>query len=197
MSGLGCYSLAFLMTLLAQIVHRGSLGFGEEALQSLPGRIGCQAPDRFVVAAARNPVCNLSLMVGTTDIPDWCYTEACGKEGKNFFSEAPSAEQLSIFYKKSPISHILKVKVPILFLLGAQDLRVPMSNGLQMVTRPPRRPVSDSWPIDVVDPTREASRAQVWGRQRSYDRPDAGKADTLTCRRMPYRKDDGHGGSVR
>lgn len=68
-----------------------------------------QAPDRFVVAAARNPVCNLSLMVGTTDIPDWCYTEACGKEGKNFFSEAPSAEQLSLFYKKSPISHVLKV----------------------------------------------------------------------------------------
>ncbi|RWW61021.1 hypothetical protein BHE74_00031935 [Ensete ventricosum] len=44
---------------------------------------------------------------------------------------------------------------------------------------------------------REASRAQVWGRQRSYGRPDAGKANTLTCRRMPYCKDDGHGGSVR
>ncbi|RWW48028.1 hypothetical protein BHE74_00045946 [Ensete ventricosum] len=49
----------------------------------------------------------------------------------------------------------------------------------------------------MVDPTREASQAQIWGRQRSYGRPDTGKADTLTCRRMPYRKDDGHGGSVR
>ncbi|RWV76775.1 hypothetical protein GW17_00062508 [Ensete ventricosum] len=66
-----------------------------------------------------------------------------------------------------------------------------------MVTRPPRRPASDSWPADVADPTQEANRAQVWGRQRSYGRPDAGKADTLTCRRMPYRKDDEHGGSVR
>ncbi|RRT51261.1 hypothetical protein B296_00025936 [Ensete ventricosum] len=39
-----------------------------------------------------------------------------------------------------------------------------------MVTRPPRRPALDSWPTDVVDPTREASRAQVWARQRSYGR---------------------------
>ncbi|RWV87868.1 hypothetical protein GW17_00050101 [Ensete ventricosum] len=59
-----------------------------------------------------------------------------------------------------------------------------------MVTRLPRRPASDNWPADVADPTREASRAQVWGRQRSYGRPDAGKADTLTCRRMPYWESD-------
>ncbi|RRT38812.1 hypothetical protein B296_00052590 [Ensete ventricosum] len=30
--------------------------------------------------------------------------------------------------------------------------------------------------------------------QRSYGRPDIGKVDTLTCRRMPYRKDDRRGG---
>lgn len=68
-----------------------------------------QAPDRFVVAAVRNPVCNLSLMLGTTDIPDWCYVEAFGSEGKNYFSEAPSAEYLSLLYNKSPISHLPKV----------------------------------------------------------------------------------------
>uniref|UniRef100_A0A6V7QSZ4 Acylamino-acid-releasing enzyme n=1 Tax=Ananas comosus var. bracteatus TaxID=296719 RepID=A0A6V7QSZ4_ANACO len=168
-------SSAFLSSLgynLLIVNYRGSLGFGEEALQSLPGKIGSQdvqdvltaldyavekglidsskvavlggshggfltthlvgqAPDKFVVAAARNPVCNLSLMVGTTDIPDWCYVETCGKEGKNYFSEAPTAEHLRLFYEKSPISHISKVKAPILFLLGAQDLRVPVSNGLQ------------------------------------------------------------------
>ncbi|RZS01682.1 hypothetical protein BHM03_00031587 [Ensete ventricosum] len=33
--------------------------------------------------------------------------------------------------------------------------------------------------------------------QRSYDRPDTGKVDTLTCRRMPHRKNDGRGGRVR
>uniref|UniRef100_A0A7N2LY09 acylaminoacyl-peptidase n=1 Tax=Quercus lobata TaxID=97700 RepID=A0A7N2LY09_QUELO len=174
-------SLAFLSSILFNLLivnYRGSLGFGEEALQSLPGKVGeqlliiyldvndvltaidhiiekglaspskitvlggshggfltthliGQAPDRFVAAAVRNPACNLALLVGTTDIPDWCYVEACGSKGKDIFSEAPSADYLTLFHSKSPISHLSKVKTPILFLLGAQDLRVPVSNGLQ------------------------------------------------------------------
>ena len=68
-----------------------------------------QAPDKFVAAAARNPVCNLSSMVGITDIPDWCYVQAYGSNGKSIFTEAPSAEHLTHFYNKSPISHISKV----------------------------------------------------------------------------------------
>lgn len=68
-----------------------------------------QAPDRFVAAAARNPVCNLALMVSTSDIPDWCYVEAYGSEGKNYFTEAPSAEHLTHLYNKSPILHVSKV----------------------------------------------------------------------------------------
>lgn len=68
-----------------------------------------QAPDRFVVAAARNPVCNLSLMVGTSDIPDWCFVECYGPEGKLLFTEAASAEQLSLMFSKSPIFHLSKV----------------------------------------------------------------------------------------
>ncbi|XP_043692144.1 acylamino-acid-releasing enzyme-like isoform X1 [Telopea speciosissima] len=166
-------SLSFLSSIgysLLIVNYRGSLGFGEEALQSLPGKVGSQdvndvltamdhvidmgladrskitvlggshggfltthligqEPDRFVAAAVRNPVCNLALMMGTTDIPDWCYVEACGN--KAYFTEAPSAEHLHLFYSKSPISYISKVKTPTLFLLGAQDLRVPVSNGLQ------------------------------------------------------------------
>lgn len=168
-------SWAFLSSLgynLLIVNYRGSLGFGEEALQSLPGRIGSQdvtdvltaldyvtakglvdaskvtvlggshggfltthligqAPDRFTAAAVRNPVCNLTQMLGTSDIPDWCYIETFGTEGKNFFSEAISDEHLTLFHNKSPISHLSKVKTPTLFLLGAQDLRVPVSNGLQ------------------------------------------------------------------
>ncbi|KAJ1431579.1 Peptidase S9, prolyl oligopeptidase, catalytic domain [Sesbania bispinosa] len=154
------------------IFVRGSLGFGEEALQSLPGKAGSQdvndvlnaidhvvslglacpskiavlggshggfltthligqAPEKFVAAAARNPVCNIALMVGTSDIPDWCFVETYGTKGRDRFTEAPSAEDLSLFYSKSPISHLSKVKTPTLFLLGAQDLRVPISTGLQ------------------------------------------------------------------
>lgn len=68
-----------------------------------------QAPEKFVAAVARNPVCNLALMVGTTDIPEWCYVEAYGSEGRNSYTEATSAEDLSLFHSKSPISHISKV----------------------------------------------------------------------------------------
>lgn len=152
--------------------YRGSLGFGEEALQSLLGNAGTQdvsdvltaidhvldmgladpskitlvggshggflathligqAPDKFVAAAVRNPVCNMALMVGTTDIPEWCYVEACGSEGISSFTEAPPPELLTLFHSMSPISHVSRVKTPTLFLLGAQDRRVPSSNGLQ------------------------------------------------------------------
>ncbi|WJX10671.1 acylaminoacyl-peptidase [Trifolium repens] len=168
-------SHAFLSSLgysLLIVNYRGSLGFGEEALQSLPGNVGSQdvndvltaidhvidlglaspskiavlggshggfltthligqAPEKFVAAAARNPVCNLALMVGTTDIPDWCYVESYGIKGRDRITEAPSAEDLTLFYSKSPIAHIAKVKTPTVFLLGAQDLRVPISTGLQ------------------------------------------------------------------
>ncbi|PHU21763.1 hypothetical protein BC332_06870 [Capsicum chinense] len=146
-------SLSFLCSLgfsLLIVSYRGSLGFGEEAVQSLPGRAGSQdvndvlaavdyvigkgladpskivvvglshggfltihligqAPDKFATATARNPVCNLALMVGTTDIPDWCYFEAFGSEAKSNFTEAPSAKHLALFYDKSPISHVSKV----------------------------------------------------------------------------------------
>ncbi|MCD7467803.1 hypothetical protein HAX54_005436 [Datura stramonium] len=168
-------SSAFLCSLgfsLLIVSYRGSLGFGEEAVQSLPGKAGLQdvndvlaaidhvigvgladpskiaavgishggfltthligqAPDKFAAAAARNPVCNLALMVGTTDIPDWCYLEAFGSEAKSSFTAAPSAEHLALLYDKSPISHVSKVKAPTLMLLGAKDLRVPVTDGLQ------------------------------------------------------------------
>ncbi|KAK2400018.1 acylamino-acid-releasing enzyme [Trifolium repens] len=168
-------SWAFLSSVgysLLVVNYRGSLGFGEEPLQSLPGKVGSQdvndvlsaidhvinlglaspskitvmgishggflsthligqAPEKFVAAAAINPVCNFALMVGTTDIPDWCYVEAFGINARNRFTEAPSEEDLTLFYSKSPISHVSKVKTPTLFLLGAQDLRVPIFDGLQ------------------------------------------------------------------
>lgn len=168
---------AFLSALGFSLLHvnyRGSVGFGEEALQSLLGNVGRQdvgdvlaaldlvigngmadpariavlggshggflathligqAPERFTTAIARNPVCNVSSMVGITDIPDWCYVEAFGKEGLSNYSEAPSVRDLTALYQCSPIAHLSKVRVPTLFLLGAQDRRVPVSNGFQYV----------------------------------------------------------------
>ncbi|KAH7522218.1 hypothetical protein FEM48_Zijuj07G0115100 [Ziziphus jujuba var. spinosa] len=97
-----------------------------------------QAPDSFVAAAVKNPVCNLALMACTSDIPDWCYVGAYGSEAKNIFTEAPShsvLQQVSYFtYLKAKWEFddlSLQVKTPTFFLLGADDRRVPYYNGLQ------------------------------------------------------------------
>ncbi|CAI5472870.1 unnamed protein product [Closterium sp. Yama58-4] len=170
-------SYAYLCALGYAVLHvnyRGSLGFGEEALQSLPKHIGRQdvadvveaidrvvelgyvdaarmaviggshggflaahligqEPDRFRTAVLRNPVTNIASMVGTTDIPDWCFVEAFGQPGMAAFSDSPTAAELQTFLKASPITYASKVKVPTLFVLGGKDLRVPSSNGLQLV----------------------------------------------------------------
>lgn len=62
-----------------------------------------------MAAAAINHVCNFALMVGTTDIPDWCFVEACGTIARSRFMEAPSTEDLVLLYSKSPILHVSKV----------------------------------------------------------------------------------------
>lgn len=46
----------------------------------LSGHLMGQFPQRFKCAALRNPVLNIALMVGVTDIPDWCYIETYGTE---------------------------------------------------------------------------------------------------------------------
>ena len=68
-----------------------------------------QAPDRFVTAAVRNPVCNISSMVGISDIPDWCYVEAYGQTCFEKYTDAPTPDHLEKFYNASPISHIKNV----------------------------------------------------------------------------------------
>jgi len=46
----------------------------------LQGHLVGQFPDRWRCAGLRNPVLNIALMVGVTDIPDWCYIETMGTE---------------------------------------------------------------------------------------------------------------------
>ena len=169
-------SYAFLASLGFLLIcpnYRGSTGFGQDSLASLPGRIGtndvqdCMAaleqaidggladknrvavvggshggfltahllgqhPDIMKAGVLRNPVCNLSLMVGVSDISDWCWIEAFGtEEGKRRASLVPKPEDLAHLFSVSPIAHIDKVKAPMLFLLGAKDRRVPLVDGMQ------------------------------------------------------------------
>jgi acylaminoacyl-peptidase len=46
----------------------------------LTGHLVGQHPAAFRCGGLRNPVLNIALMVGLTDIPDWCYVEAFGTE---------------------------------------------------------------------------------------------------------------------
>ena len=88
-----------------------------------------QFPDRFYCAVMRNPVTDISSMVGVTDIPDWCFVESAGLGGPAY-REAPDAAQLALMRAVSPVEHIDRVRAPVLMLLGAKDRRVPPSNGL-------------------------------------------------------------------
>jgi acylaminoacyl-peptidase len=151
-----------------QVNYRGSLGFGQGALESLIGRAGRQDVDdclaaldaaaaaglvdgaraavvggshggflgahligqssRFACACLRNPVCDLSSMLGVSDISDWCYVETGGL-GPDAYDEVPSPAVLAKMHAISPVAHIDAVRAPVLMLLGAKDRRVPPSNG--------------------------------------------------------------------
>ncbi|KAK3929233.1 Acylamino-acid-releasing enzyme [Frankliniella fusca] len=86
-----------------------------------------QYPDDYCAVVARNPVVNIACMTGTSDIPDWCYTEA-----GILYNPASilSADALGAMQLCSPIQHATKVKAPTLLMLGKKDLRVPFSQGL-------------------------------------------------------------------
>jgi len=96
----------------------------------LTGHCTSQYPDLFKAAAMRNPVVNIPSMVTSTDIPDWCYVEACGKYNWQQY-RPPSPEELRVMWDKSPVRHVEHVKTPTLVALGLSDLRVPPSQGLE------------------------------------------------------------------
>ncbi|XP_012681629.1 acylamino-acid-releasing enzyme [Clupea harengus] len=154
---------------LLLVNYRGSTGFGQDSIYSLPGKVGTQDvldvqfavesvlkqgcfdeqkvaisggshggflachligqfPDFYKACIARNPVTNLTTMIGSTDIPDWCMVEA----GLDYTPDAqldPAA--YGQMFDKSPIKHISQVKTPVLLTLGEDDKRVPPKQGIE------------------------------------------------------------------
>lgn len=49
---------------------------------------------------------------------------------KNFIPAAKNVDDFHKLFDASPISHASKVKAATLLLLGTEDLRVPMSQGM-------------------------------------------------------------------
>eukprot|EP00054_Salpingoeca_dolichothecata_P010788 m.60003 g.60003 ORF g.60003 m.60003 type:complete len:749 (-) comp19148_c2_seq2:91-2337(-) len=89
-----------------------------------------QFPDRYKACVMRNPVIDVSVMAGITDIPDWCYVEAGLQYDADAMTSAASVTVREKMMQASPIMHVSTVQAPTLVLLGAKDKRVPMSQGL-------------------------------------------------------------------
>ncbi|XP_063961640.1 acylamino-acid-releasing enzyme-like isoform X2 [Lytechinus pictus] len=153
---------------LVLVNYRGSTGFGQDSIYSLPGFVGTndvrdvqtaveavleegladpervavtgvshggflsthmigQYPDFYKVCAVRNPVTNVAVMPGETDIPSWAMTEA----GIDFdFKMVPSAEMYAKMFKCSPMAYVNKVIAPTLIMLGADDHRIHPQQGI-------------------------------------------------------------------
>lgn len=92
--------------------------------------LAAQFPERnWVALGTRNPVVDIMSNWSVSDIPDWNCLEALGKDLE--FGKDLDGESLKKMYEVSPIRWISKVKTPTLMLLGSEDLRVPMFQGLR------------------------------------------------------------------
>ncbi|XP_013772047.1 acylamino-acid-releasing enzyme-like [Limulus polyphemus] len=119
--------------------------------------IAGQFPDQYRACACRNPVVNIPALQGNSDIPDWCFTEA--GLGKQFsFQEPATSEVLTTMWNCSPIRYVNNIKIPVLFLIGKNDLRVPSNQGLYMfkLLKARGRPVKchvyeDNHPLSKVE----------------------------------------------
>ena len=78
--------------------------------------------DRFKAAMAGAPVVNAHSFFGTSDIPTWVEWEYYGPPWKN----------PDLIRAYSPISYIHNAKTPTLITHGAEDVRVPLSQGFEL-----------------------------------------------------------------
>eukprot|EP00793_Prasinoderma_coloniale_P000483 PRCOL_00005468-RA len=134
--------------------YRGSFGYGDAFLEALPGRVGAvdevptvvwggshggflgahllgQHPEAFAAAALRNAVTNIASMVFSSDIPDWCATEALGCERGATAAWPPTQDELRTMWEVSPIQYAGSVRAPMLLLVGDSDQRVPREQSHQ------------------------------------------------------------------
>ncbi|ROT68429.1 putative acylamino-acid-releasing enzyme-like isoform X2 [Penaeus vannamei] len=129
--------------------YRGSLGFGEDGVNALPGHVdvldpsqvflcggshggflvthlAAKYPDFYKAVSARNPVTSISGLVNVTDIPDWSFVES----GFPFEpKKVADASMLAKMLEVSPLCNIDNIKTPTLFLVGKNDARVPPSQS--------------------------------------------------------------------
>lgn len=123
-----------------------------------------QFPSTYKVAALRNPVTNIPQMVGTTDIPDWCYMEA-GLTYNFTGMNLPSITEIEKMHTASPVSHINNVTAPVLLCLGAKDRRVPYTQGLEYAQLLKAKGVKVSmqvFPEDCHSLDKPTSEADQW-----------------------------------
>jgi dipeptidyl aminopeptidase/acylaminoacyl peptidase len=78
--------------------------------------------DRFKAAMAGAPVVNAQSFFGTSDIPTWVEWEYYG----------PPWKHPDLIRAYSPISYVHHAKTPTLITHGAEDVRVPLSQGFEL-----------------------------------------------------------------
>ncbi|KAH7937548.1 hypothetical protein HPB49_013000 [Dermacentor silvarum] len=139
--------------------YRGSKGFGEDNLRSLLGKIGqqdvfdvqCAAevaaqrdeinPDKMIIFGGSHGGFLACHAIGqfpsfyrasmdATDIPDWRCVES-GVIPDYSPTCVPEPKQLEHMWNKSPMKFVKNVHVPTLVILGKNDLRVPVTQGMK------------------------------------------------------------------
>jgi acylaminoacyl-peptidase len=86
-----------------------------------------QFADTFQACVARNPVTNIAFNVSMSDIPDWCYVECGFKFSEQYKFDAQVHTRM---LEMSPVYLVNSVRTPTLIMVGTNDRRVPMAQGV-------------------------------------------------------------------
>ncbi|KAG5653151.1 hypothetical protein H0H81_002062 [Sphagnurus paluster] len=150
----------------------------------LSGHLIGQYPEMFSAAIIRNPVISAG-EISTTDIPDWYFAEfgqaypiassrsAAEKPQEGASDAFPPIMSPEIFervHRASPIAHVDAVRASVLLLIGAVDLRVAPTQGIEYYHALKQRAregtriellifEGDSHPLDSVETARVGAEA--------------------------------------